>query len=405
MNRPVRLVRCAALAAAALGLVAALAVPPGFADEMKAPSAAEQQKALSMVPAGARASYDHYWTFSPIFPNPYASWTPPKPPWQICESDSNLAQSWRADLYSELQKLNSQYHKAGLTKEKVLVTDSNNNLSVQLTQFNTLVRQGCNVIVAIPSTPTGLCSGMSDARKQGVLVVTVQSAVSCNDAINVGSNQYTGAKRMAEWVAKEMGGKGNMMFVLGVPGISTTVSTLAGAQAGLAGTNIKTVATLYGFWSPAPAKTEVVKWLTTHPSTPIDGIVSAGDMATAIDQALEQFGRKLVPQADGTNECAYIAYWHDKKLHSFALSAGGGSNGYEAFYVAMRMMFGQQPVVNTIWFELPGIEDADAAKLYKPGMTPQSTSWCDPPDHHLVADNYFDQFFKGGKPLDPEPNP
>jgi len=62
-------------------------------------------------------------------------------------------------------------------------------------------------------------------------------------------------------------------------------------------------------------------------------------------------------------------------------------------------------VVNTIWFELPGIEDADAAKLYKPGMTPQSTSWCDPPDHHLVADNYFDQFFKGGKPLDPEPNP
>ena len=74
-----------------------------------------------------------------------------------------------------------------------------------------------------------------------------------------------------------------------------------------------------------------------------------------------------VPQADGTNECAYIAYWHDKKLHSFALSAGGGSNGYEAFYVAMRMMFGQQPSVNTIWFELPGIEDAELPSSTSPG--------------------------------------
>jgi ribose transport system substrate-binding protein len=399
--------RLVPLAMAALGLAVALAAPPSFAaDEMKAPSAAEQQKALSLVPAGARASYDHYWTFSPIFANPYANWTPPKAPWQVCESDSNLAQSWRADLYSELQKLNAQYNKAGLTKDKVIVTDSNNNISVQLTQFNNLVRQGCNIIIAIPSTPTGLCSGMADARKQGVLVVTVQSAVSCNDAINVGSNQYTGAERMAKWVAKEMGGKGNMMFVLGVPGISTTVSTQAGAAAGLAAyPDIHVVATLYGFWSPAPAKTQVVKWLTTHPSTPIDGVVSAGDMSTAISQALEQFGRKPVPQADGTNECAYIAYWHDKKLHSFALSAGGGSNGYEAFYVAMRMMFGQQPSVNTIWFELPGIEDADAAKLYKPGMTPESTSWCDPADHRLVADNYFDQFFKGGKPLAPALDP
>ena len=38
-------------------------------------------------------------------------------------------------------------------------------------------------------------------------------------------------------------------------------------------------------------------------------------------------------------------------------------------------------------------------------MTPENTSWCDPPDHRLVADNYFDQFFKGGKPIAPAPNP
>ena len=404
MRLDIRIVRLAAVVALTAGFGLAVGTAPSRAAEA-APTAAQQQKALEKVPAKLRGIYDHYWTFSPIFDNPYANWTPPKAPWQICESDSNLAQSWRADFYSELQKLNAQYHAAGLTKDKVLVTDSNNNISVQLTQFNNLVRQGCNVIIAIPSTPTGLCAGMKDARSKGVLVVTAQSAVSCNDAINVGSNQYTGAKRMAEWVAKEMGGKGNMMFVLGVPGISTTVSTLAGAEAGLAKTpDVKVVATLYGFWSPAPAKTKVLQWLATHPQQ-IDGVVSAGDMATAIDQALLQSGRKLVPQANGTNECAYIAYWHDKKLHSFALSGGGGSNSYEAFLVAIRMMFGQKPVLNTIWFELPGIDDAEAAKLWHAGLTPQSTCWSDPPDQRLVPDSYFDAFFTGGKPLSPVPNP
>jgi ribose transport system substrate-binding protein len=406
MKRLGGLKRCAVLASATFGLMATLAVRPGLAaDEVKAPSAAEQQKAMALVPAGARASYDHYWTFSPIFANPYANWTPPKTPWKFCYSDSALGLSWRADLLKELKKMVAQYAAAGLTQKDVPVTDSNNNIGVQLTQFSNLVRQGCQIIIAVPGTPTGLCGAMKDARQKGVLVVTVQSAVECDEAINVGSNQYTGAARMTEWVVKEMGGKGNIMFVLGVPGISTTVSTLAGAKAPLAKyPNVHLLDSLYGFWAPAPAKTKLVQWLATH-SQPIDGVVSAGGMATAIDEALLQSGRKLVPQANGTNECSYIAYWHDNKLHSFALSAGGGSNGYEAFQVAMRMLFGQKPSVNTIWFDLPGIEDAEMAKLYQPGMTPQNTSWCDPPDHRLVADNYFDQFFTGGKPISPAPNP
>ncbi|MGH7072882.1 MAG: substrate-binding domain-containing protein [Stellaceae bacterium] len=381
--------------------------PAASAAEIKVPTRAVQAAALSHVPAVARKYYDHYWYNAPVTTNPYANWTPPKPPWQVCDSDSMLGTSWRTDLFNEIKKLNAQYHKAGLTKAKVLVTDSNNNISVQLTQVNNLSREGCNIIISTPSNPTGLCQGFHDSRMQGVLNITVESPVTCNEAINVGANQYYGGRELAAWVGKELKGKGNVLILSGVPGISTTIGLQAGSKAALAKwPGIHVLGVVYGFWNEATAKTQMVKWLATHPEK-IDGIVSYGDMAVAADEALKQFGRPLAVQSDGTNECAYIAYWHEHKLHSFALLAGGGSNGYEAFYVAMKMMFGQKPTTNMIWVPLPPINDAEAARLYKlyPGITQTSTCWADEPNHHLVADSYINQFFKGGKKVEPRPNP
>jgi ribose transport system substrate-binding protein len=377
------------------------------ANEIPMPSAAEQKAALATVPAKARIYYDHYWYNAPVAPDPYANWTPPAPPWQFCLNDSMLGTSWRTDLLNELKKLNAQYHAAGLTKPDVLVTDSNNNISVQLTQFNNLSRQGCNVIISTPSNPTGLCAGMRDSLEKGVINITVQSPVNCNYAINVGSNQYYGGRELADWVGKALRGKGNVLILSGVPGISTTIGLEAGSKAALAKyPGIRIVGTVYGFWNEATSKTEMVKWLATHPQR-LDGIVSYGDMAVAADEALAQSGRPPVMQADGTNECAYIAYWHDKKLHSLAFLAGGGSNGYEAFLVAIKMLFGQKPTTNMIWFPLPPLNDASAAKLYAawPGITPTSTCWADEPDHHLAPDSYIAMFFKGGKPVEPKPNP
>jgi ribose transport system substrate-binding protein len=384
-----------------LGLGAAM----GFGDKQSfaagEPTQAEQDAALSHIPAAARQYYDHYWYNAPITGNLYANWTPPPPPWQFCLSDSMLGTSWRTDLLNEMKKINAQLHAAGLAKAEVLSTDSNNNIGIQLTQFNNLSRQGCNVIVSTPSNPTGMCSGMKDGLEKGVLSITVQSPVNCPYAMNVGSNQYYGGRELADWVGKALGGKGNVLILSGVPGISTTIGLEAGSKAALAKyPGIKIVGTVYGFWNEATSKTEMVKWLATHPQK-LDGIVSYGDMAVAADEALAQSGRPPVMQADGTNECAYIAYWHEKKLHTLAFLAGGGSNGYEAMYVALKMLSGAQPVTNMVWFPLPALDDQSAEKLFAayPGITHTSSCWADAPDHHLASDSYIDAFFTGGKPI------
>ncbi|MGH7072910.1 MAG: substrate-binding domain-containing protein [Stellaceae bacterium] len=398
----VRLGMLAAFLGCALGIAAA----PGHAATIKTPSKAEQAQALANVPPAVRKYYGHYWYYSPIFANPYANWTPPSPPWQVCDNDSFLASSWRADELSVIKTLNAQYHKAGLTKATVLVTNSNNNISLQLTQLSNLVRQGCNVIISTPGSPVGLCSGMHNALQQGVLIVTVQSSVDCNDAINVGNNQYQNGQHLASWVAHALHGKGNVLILSGVPGISTTVALGAGSKAAFAKfPGIHLIGTVYGFWRAGRAKSQMVKWLATHPQ-PLNGIVSYGSMATAAEQAMTQSGRPRVMQSDGTDECSYIAYWHDHHLHSLALSAGGGAAGYEAFYVAIKMMFGQKLTANTVWYPVPKITDRVAAKLYTIyHPTETSTCWADPLDKHLVADSYIDQFFHGGKKVEPRPKP
>ncbi len=394
---------CLALGAGfAFGVVAGAA---RAAEDFHTPTDAEKAAVMAMVPEGAKKNYEGYWYFSSVVEDPYAKWTPPPPPWQVCFNDSFLSIPWRAEMYDEIKKLNAQYNKAGMTKADVLVTDSNNDINLQLSQYNNLVRQGCNVIISIPGSPSGLCSGYKDAFDKGVLTVTIQSAVACPEAINVGSPQYVDARTQAQWLIDALHGKGNVVMLMGVPGLSTTVAEQAGAaDAFKAAPGITLIGTVYGFWSPPASKTEMVKFIATHPQQ-IDGVWAAGNMSVSAGDAIKQSGRPPAIQADGTNECSYIAYWKENNLHSFAFSAGGAPNGYEGFLVAMRMLYGQKPSVNTLLFPLTVIDDQNLDKWWRKDISVQSSCSGDAPDGTLVADSYFDQFFQGGKPLDPAPQP
>jgi hypothetical protein len=53
--------------------------------------------------------------------------------------------------------------------------------------------------------------------------------------------------------------------------------------------------------------------------------------------------------------------------------------------------------VNTIFFPLPIITNANIDDYYDPSMNVQSTCFANGKDRRLVADDYFDQFFTGGE--------
>ena len=201
--------RKTALAAAAM-VSAALLAMGARADEKSvvksdglklATPTAEQKDALNQLPEALHLTtpVTGCWRRSA---RSDANWTPPKAPWKFCYNDSYQGNGWRQNALDKYKALVEDYKKKGLASGDLVVTNSNNDINVQLSQLNNLVREGCNVILSIPSSPTGLCSGIKDAHDKGILVVTVELPVVCPDAINVGFNEYFVAAKTAKWVAE-----------------------------------------------------------------------------------------------------------------------------------------------------------------------------------------------------------
>ncbi|MGA2792850.1 MAG: substrate-binding domain-containing protein [Roseiarcus sp.] len=392
------------LAAAALA-AAGLSAASSYAAEASAVSlegvklatpTAEQKEALNLLPEALRPYYAGYWLLAKIAPNPYAGWTPPKGPWKFCYNDSYQGNSWRQAALDKYKALVDDYKKQGFASGDLVVTNSNNDINVQLSQLNNLVREGCNVILSIPSSPTGLCAGIKDAHDKGVLVVTVESPVACPEAINVGFNEYFVAAKTAKWVADSTGHKGNVFLVNGIPGLAPTLARHQAALDVLGNfPDIKVIGEVEGQWTPSVAKTNTLKFLATHPQQ-IDGVVDSGLAAVSVWQAFEQSGRPL-PKINGfVGECSYLAYVKEKGIPVYSTSQGGGAAIWTGFDVATRMLNGQKPVVSTLLMPLPEITPANFDQWYKPDMTVQSTCFADPPDGRRVSPEFLDQYFTKG---------
>jgi ABC-type sugar transport system substrate-binding protein len=383
-----------ALVAAAIALLPWVASGP--AGRAADADAAAHAAALQKLPPALRPYYDGYWYFAVVGDDPYADWTPPAGPAQFCYNDSYQGNNWRAAALAEAQKLVAELAKAGAARPNLIVTNSNNNINVQLSQLNNMVRQGCNVVLSIPSSPTGLCEGVHDARQKGVLFIAVESPTTCKDAINIDFNEYYGGLQTARWLAHALDGRGNVVLVDGVPGLSATVARREAATSVLAGNpGIKVVGTVIGMWTPSIGKSAMLKFLATHPQR-IDGVWDSGLTGVAAAQALQQSGRPAAKINGLPGDCSFIAYWKQTDMHSFSLSQGAAPAVYEAFVVATRMLAGQKPVVNTILYPLPEITDANLDQWYKPTMTVQSNCFADPPDGRAVPDGFFDPLFQGG---------
>ena len=354
---------------------------------------AEQEEALKLLPEALRPYYVGYWLLAPLRPNPYANWTPPKPPWKFCYNNSYQGNSWRQAALDKYKALVEDYKKKGLASGDLVFTNSNNDINVQLSQLNNLVREGCNVILSIPSSPTGLCAGVKAAHDKGVLFVTVESPISCPDAVNVGFNEYYVAAKTAKWVANSLHDKGNVILVNGIPGLAPTHARHQAALDVLSNfPGIKVIGEVEGKWTPSIAKTNTLKFLATHPQR-IDGVVDAGLGAVSEWQAFEQSGRPL-PKINGfVGECSYLAYVKEKGLPIYSTSQGGAAAVWTGFDVATRMLKGEKPVVSTLLMPLPEITPANFNQWYKPSMTVQSSCFADPPDGRRVSPAFLDQYF------------
>jgi ribose transport system substrate-binding protein len=147
------------------------------------------------------------------------------------------------------------------------------NAQRQIQQINAMVQAGAKAIIVFPISPTALNQVVHHACEAGVLIIAYDAEITEPCAYNVHIDQQEAGRVTAEWLAKKMNGKGNLVVLTGVPGTSVDVQrTRAAKEVFSKYPDIHIIAEGVGMWSQAVARTELTKILATHPWGDINGL-------------------------------------------------------------------------------------------------------------------------------------
>jgi ribose transport system substrate-binding protein len=320
-------------------------------------------------------------------------------PWKFCHSESYQGNPWRIALTNEIKRLADEFIAAGKLSE-FKTTDANGDVPLQITQMQSFIDEGCDIITLIPGSATGLDEVIANAAEAGIPVVTISGAVTSPHAINVDSNWWRWGYDMTKAIADEIG-EGNVIVVEGIAGSPIVAMQAEGRNAALAeAPGLNVVATVNGDWTPTTTKNVILQTLATNPSE-IDAVWTSGSESRLVTEAFVESGRD-VPLVTGSTSGDALGYWKQNP-DGYRFTGNGvlpAPTGNSAFRIAMRILEGQGPKLNTLLVQLPKITQADLESWYSECMTPDSASIFPVPATDPYPEDVLDTYFN-----DPAPTP
>jgi ribose transport system substrate-binding protein len=173
--------------------------------------------------------------------------------------------------------------KASGIVSKVIIANRTTDPSGQIADVRNLISAGVNVIVMNPSDRSALDAVIKQATDKGIVVVTVDQGVTSTTAYQLYNNQVKYAQLGADWLFKQLGGKGNVVEMRGINGVSADADRHQGFTATLANyPNIKVVKETFTNWSLDPAAQQIKDILGS--GLKVDGIWTSGIDSTVVDQ-------------------------------------------------------------------------------------------------------------------------
>ena len=368
------------------------AIAIGAAIVAAAPARAGDASLIAGLPDPLKVLYDG--ATDNLQPSAYDGFAAPAKPWKWCHSESYQGNPWRVSVTNELRRLVDGYKAKGIVSD-FEISDSNGDTSRQISQIRAFIDKKCTVITAIAGSATGLNDAIEAAYKAGIPFITAAGSVTSPDAINVDSNYIRWGYDMMTQIGESLGGKGNIILVEGIAGHPIVVQERAGADKALkAFPGLKVARTVNGNWTPNVTKTVVLQALATTPQK-IDAVWTTGSESRVIAQAFEE-AKKPAPLITGSTSGDALGYW---KQHPdrYRFEGNGVLPGWTAqtlFRVAVRVLEGQAPKLNTLMIPIPVVKGEDLGKWYSSCMTPDAVSTFPVPPADPMPAPLMDAYFK-----------
>jgi ribose transport system substrate-binding protein len=211
--------------------------------------------------------------------------------YKIALCNSYTGNDWRQEMERTLQAVASKPPYKNRCALDIVNTE--NTAEAQAAGIDALAQKGYNAILVDASSATALNPAIERAAKAGIVVVSFDQVVTSDQAWKVDTNLDIVAKAWATFLAKAIGGKGNIAFDRGLPGapISEYINKVAkGVLKGYPG--IKIVGEFDGKYAEGEGQQGMATVLAVNPK--IDGIFSQ-NFAEPLIRAFNEANRPLVP--------------------------------------------------------------------------------------------------------------
>lgn len=145
---------------------------------------------------------------------------------------------------------------------------ANGRLDQQLSIIQTLRGQGITGLSVSAIDPTAIKSPISSANKAGIPVLAIDSPLPKEDgaALYLGTPNYTAGQKAGEAMKQALGGKGQVVVLVGSLTTSNAVERIQGFEDALKGTDIKVVQKLSDNMDAAKALTNAQTVIQTNPN-------------------------------------------------------------------------------------------------------------------------------------------
>ncbi len=272
--------------------------------------------------------------------------SPDKP--VIALSNAYYGNTWRHQMVEAFEAAAKQAKADGKIADYV-VLNGDGTVAQQASQIGELILKKVDAIAVDAASESAVNGVIQKACAAGIKVISFDSIASapCNYQLNFDFTGYKTAQ--AEWVVKQLGGKGNVVVVRGVKGSAPDADMYAAQEAVLkANPGMKVVATVYGQATASVAQSAVANVLPSLPH--VDAVLGQGGSDDiGIAQAFDQYGGDYaakMPIIEGGGSSNFIQWWiKQRAAHGYSTISMNTTPGIggAAFWLSLAIVQGANP--------------------------------------------------------------
>jgi ribose transport system substrate-binding protein len=256
--------------------------------------------------------------------------------WTVGMSQCNLGEPWRVQMNTDVKTAAAKHPDLN-----VVYKDAQNDTLKQRAHVEEFVSAGVDLIIISPKEAEPLTQPVAKAMDAGIPVIVLDRRLAGDKyTCFIGANNKQIGKAAGQWIAKQLGGKGNVVELKGLMTSTPGQDRHSGFREGIAGSQIKVVFDPDMKWLEPEARKEMESALSrfnqidlvyAHNDPGAHGAYLAAKAANR-EKGMMFVGIDALPQEG-------VAYVRDGVLSATFLYPTGGA---EAIDIALEILKGEK---------------------------------------------------------------